>query len=480
MSEPKQKPKKISRRDAIKLLGAVTGATVLANLPSKWSTPEIAKGVLPVHAQTSSDLFILSCDLNVNLSTGAWSSTVFTGPNPFTGTRVVQFTLTFVNMYFAHDAPGPQSPNPVISNRNLDSNGQETIDDSQFNLDPEDLDDLVVDPNATSGSFTVLWEFLNPSHGSGTCSQTFNWALPTVDTISVVDQGNSFLMDFSGEVLNEGSSPVTARGFVWSTSANPTLANNFVIDGAGIGTFSETVNVSPLSGTIHVRAYATNSAGTAYGDNLSAVNVICLAEGMLVTLANGTEKKIEDVNYGDSLLVWNFDEGKFDEAPPLWIKRAETINEYNLIEFSDGSFIKTVHDHRIFNKEKGMFTYPMISEDAPIGTTTFNVKGEEVILVNKSIVQEQVNYYNVITDKHMNLFTNGILTSCRYNNIYPIVDMKFVKDDCALISQAEYNLEEKYYEGLRLAEQIIPVEDTIAYVNRLKAHELETEELAVA
>lgn len=46
-------PKKLSRRDAIKLLGAAAGATVLANLPSKWSTPELASGVLPVHAQTS-------------------------------------------------------------------------------------------------------------------------------------------------------------------------------------------------------------------------------------------------------------------------------------------------------------------------------------------------------------------------------------------------------------------------------------------
>ena len=44
---------KISRRDAIKLLGAVAGATMLANLPSKWNTPELVRGSLPAHAQTS-------------------------------------------------------------------------------------------------------------------------------------------------------------------------------------------------------------------------------------------------------------------------------------------------------------------------------------------------------------------------------------------------------------------------------------------
>jgi hypothetical protein len=48
--------KKLSRRDAIKLLGATTGAAMLANLPSKWKTPELASGVLPAHAQTSGNL----------------------------------------------------------------------------------------------------------------------------------------------------------------------------------------------------------------------------------------------------------------------------------------------------------------------------------------------------------------------------------------------------------------------------------------
>ncbi len=51
---------KLSRRDAIKLLGAAAGATLLANLPSKWRTPELASGVLPAHAQTSSLLLTIT------------------------------------------------------------------------------------------------------------------------------------------------------------------------------------------------------------------------------------------------------------------------------------------------------------------------------------------------------------------------------------------------------------------------------------
>ena len=45
--------KKITRRDAIKFLGAAAGASMLANLPAKWSKPQLKGGSLPAHAQTS-------------------------------------------------------------------------------------------------------------------------------------------------------------------------------------------------------------------------------------------------------------------------------------------------------------------------------------------------------------------------------------------------------------------------------------------
>ncbi|MBN1371944.1 MAG: twin-arginine translocation signal domain-containing protein [Anaerolineaceae bacterium] len=49
----KQPNKNLSRRDAMKILAAAAGATVLANIPSRWSKPGLEAGVLPVHAQTS-------------------------------------------------------------------------------------------------------------------------------------------------------------------------------------------------------------------------------------------------------------------------------------------------------------------------------------------------------------------------------------------------------------------------------------------
>ena len=94
-----------------------------------------------------------------------------------------------------------------------------------------------------------------------------------------------------------------------------------------------------------------------------------------------------------------------------------------------------------------------MSDDTPIGTTTFNSCGKEVKLVSKQIVKEDIDYYNVITYYHMNLFTNGILTSCRYSNLYPIENMKYVKDNRKLNKKDDLNINNKWFEGLRVAEQ---------------------------
>jgi hypothetical protein len=218
--------------------------------------------------------------------------------------------------------------------------------------------------------------------------------------------------------------------------------------------------------TTYARTYATNSAGTAYGAVFTLYLPVCLAKGTLITLLGGRKKAIEDIVYTDTIVVWDFDLGVFSEATPLWIKQAETYNQYNLLKFSDGSSLQTINQHRIFNKENGMFTHPM-TDTTPIGTTTFHDSDKEVTLVSKEVVVEDVEYYSVITNYHMNLFANGILTSCRYNNLYPIADMKFVKEPRPVVPRSVYPARiGAYYEGLRLAEQTIPIEDTIAYIDK--------------
>ena len=158
----------------------------------------------------------------------------------------------------------------------------------------------------------------------------------------------------------------------------------------------------------------------------------CLIKGTLITLSDGSKKPIEDITFDDDILVWNFYEGKFDTAKPLFIKSPQIASKYNLCTFSDGTKIGFVGEggekgyHRIFNADKGSFTYTGNDKDTPIGTCTFNENSSFPELVSQEIIEEPVEYYNVITDKHYNLFTNGILTSMHWSNQYDIDTDKMV------------------------------------------------------
>ena len=171
-------------------------------------------------------------------------------------------------------------------------------------------------------------------------------------------------------------------------------------------------------------------------------------------------------------MTWNFDLGQYAQARPLWIKRGESGTRYNKLTFSDGTTLRTFDQHRIFNKQAGAFTYPM-SDDTPIGTVTVNEHGQEITLVKREIVWDTIEHYNIITDHHINLFADSVLTSCRFNNIYPITNMKFVKDNRRLRNHNEFvGIDQRWIDGLRLTEQTIALANIKQYIARLEHNEM--------
>ena len=67
-------------------------------------------------------------------------------------------------------------------------------------------------------------------------------------------------------VTYEGGTEVTARGVCWSLESNPTVSDNVISLGSGLGEFSGTMNNLNENTSYYVRAFATNSYGTAYGE----------------------------------------------------------------------------------------------------------------------------------------------------------------------------------------------------------------------
>lgn len=218
---------------------------------------------------------------------------------------------------------------------------------------------------------------------------------------------------------------------------------------------------------------------------VAAQNVICFCKDTRISLRDGQTKLVQDIDYNDELLVWNFDECKFDKAKPLWIKKVEYTHSYYKVTFDDGSSINLVGSdgrcHRLFNYDDMVFE----SATELVGKRVHTING---IVRVKSVkkVKEECEYYNIITDYHMNCFANGVLASCRYNNLYPIVDMKFDKsgidsNDGEMRSTKRTELSKhipyKYIKGMRLDENLSQsIEDTIEYVRNIIRREKTVED----
>lgn len=72
-----------------------------------------------------------------------------------------------------------------------------------------------------------------------------------------------------GNISSDGGTPVTQRGVCWGMTSNPTTANSHTLDGNGTGSFTSAISGLQPEMTYYVRAFAINSAGIAYGNEVS-------------------------------------------------------------------------------------------------------------------------------------------------------------------------------------------------------------------
>lgn len=152
------------------------------------------------------------------------------------------------------------SQNPTISdNHTSDGNGTGSFTSNLTNLTANTT--YYVRAYATNENGTSYGE-----QKSFTTLQ--NIELPTVTTAEVTDITQTTAVS-GGNVTDDGGATVTARGVCWSKDPNPTIDNSFISNGNGTGSF--TIEISGLTSatTYYIRAYATNSEGTSYGEQKS-------------------------------------------------------------------------------------------------------------------------------------------------------------------------------------------------------------------
>lgn len=94
-------------------------------------------------------------------------------------------------------------------------------------------------------------------------------SLPTLNTFPAgeITSNNALL---SGNITGNGGDIVTSRGFVWSLQSDPSLENfnGLILSGSGMGVFNEHIGDLLPENTYYVKAFAENTAGVAYGNEI--------------------------------------------------------------------------------------------------------------------------------------------------------------------------------------------------------------------
>ncbi len=113
------------------------------------------------------------------------------------------------------------------------------------------------------------------------------YTIPTVSTTAVTGISNSTAVS-GGNITGDGGATVTVRGVCWSTTQSPTILGNHTSDGTGTGSFTSNLSGLSSSTTYYTRAYATNIAGTSYGNEISFTTTSNLPTVTTATVTNIT------------------------------------------------------------------------------------------------------------------------------------------------------------------------------------------------
>ena len=140
----------------------------------------------------------------------------------------------------------------------------------------------------------------------------------------------------------------------------------------------------------------------------------CLAPGTLITLADGSQKAVEDLTGEEMLLVWDMETGTFGSAPIMFID-SELTGHYEVIEltFSDDTAVEVISEHGFWDTDLNKYVYLDENAEDYIGHSFLKQSGDtmtEVVLTDVEISTEITEAYSPVTCGHLCYYVNGMLS----------------------------------------------------------------------
>lgn len=221
----------------------------------------------------------------------------------------------------------------------------------------------------------------------------------------------------SNTIYQNGTLSITVSGIdssaiTFSQTGNPTGVNsgtgNYTITGTDKKNGHSVSITATIVITSDVDGVITITHGYAQGTKE------CITPDSLITLADGTQVRVDSLKGDELLLVWNLETGRFDYAPIMFVD-SEAERDYSVIYlyFSDGTLVKVIGEHGFWDYDLNRYVY--LDSDAAdyIGHTFAKQDGDElakVQLVDVEIRVEKTTAWSPVTVGHLCYFVNGMLT----------------------------------------------------------------------
>jgi uncharacterized repeat protein (TIGR02543 family) len=164
----------------------------------------------------------------------------------------------------------------------------------------------------------------------------------------------------------------------------------------------------------------SKSAAGTYTFTMPASNVTieassssCVTPDTLVTLADGTQKRIDQVTYADELLVWNFYTGEYTTAPSSIVMNHGYDNyTVTTLVFDDGTVVNTINGHGFFHQESRQFVILDEKNAADYIGHSFVKQdtGKTAKLVSYSVSEQYTESWSILTSEYYNCMLEGMLT----------------------------------------------------------------------
>lgn len=298
---------------------------------------------------------------------------------------------------------------------------------------------------ATNGSFVSGYDV----YKNGTLLTSIT--LETVDLSTLITEGGTYTITVKakGTNFNESAASNSVSYVVQSISYEVTITqlsstvgygtidnvydgknSSGTLLGSGTGTYTTTTGYLYIEcstangGGEYVNGYCTGGVTyveetTSYGlykvtgNGTIEINVgTCLTGDTLITLVDGSQKRIDEITLNDKVLSYNPNTMKLEEDNIIYCDSnlSKEFIEYDIWTFENGTIIKTVHRHRLYNVEKQRMIY---MDEWQLGEHAININGEKVKLINHENIKEQINHYTIFTN-NQNYFANGLLAGNRH------------------------------------------------------------------